>query len=162
MAKSFLPSLFGRDRDSLSPLFRDVEKAFDDFSRRSIFGGFTPFGGLPSGMGSPRIDIAESKEAVDVTAELPGVDEKDIDVTVADGMLMIRGEKKAEHDENDKDRNWHITERSYGAFARAIPLPYEPDANKVEAKFDNGVLRVHLPKPAELAKKEKHIAIKKG
>jgi HSP20 family molecular chaperone IbpA len=65
-------------------------------------------------------------------------------------------------DEQDKDKNWHVVERSYGSFSRAIPLPFDPDPAKVEAKFDNGVLRIHLPKPLEVASKQQKIEIKKG
>jgi len=97
-----------------------------------------------------------------VTAELPGVDEKDLDVTLINGMLTVRGEKRTERDEQDKDKNWHVVERSYGSFSRAIPLPFDPDPAKVEAKFDKGVLRIHLPKPAEVAQKQQKIEIKKG
>jgi HSP20 family protein len=111
---------------------------------------------------SPKIDVAESKDAIDVTAELPGVDEKDVDVTLADGILTVRGEKKTGRDEQDKDKNWHVVERSYGSFSRTIPLPFDPDPAKVEAKFDKGVLHVHLPKPAEVAKKQQKIEIKKA
>ena len=108
-----------------------------------------------------QIDIAESRDAIDVMAELPGVDEKDLDVTLANGLLTVRGEKKTERDEQDKDKNWHVVERSYGSFSRAIPLPFDPDPAKVEAKFDKGVLHIHLPKPAEVAKKQQKIEIKK-
>jgi HSP20 family protein len=113
---------------------------------------------------APRIDIAESKDAIDLTAELPGVDEKDVDVTLADGMLTIRGEKKAERDEKDKDKNknWHVVERSYGSFSRTISLPFDPDSTKVKAEFEKGVLHIHLPKPAEVAKKQQKIEIKKA
>jgi HSP20 family protein len=141
MARSYLPSLFGRDDDPFGSLFREVQKTFEDFSRRS------PLAGLSSEMLAPRIDIAESKDAIDLTAELPGVDEKDVDVTLADGVLTIRGEKKAERDEKDKDKNWHVVERSYGSFSRTISLPFDPDSAKVEAKFEKGVLHIHLPKP---------------
>src|SRR6267378_1718736 len=89
-------------------------------------------------------------------------DEKDLDVTLAKGMLTIRGEKKTERDEQDKDKNWHVVERSYGSFSRAIPLPFDPDPAKVEAKFDKGVLRIKLPKPAEVAKKQQKIEIKRS
>jgi HSP20 family molecular chaperone IbpA len=107
---------------------------------------------VPRSRGSARTryrqrSIAESKDAIDVTAELPGVDEKDLDVTLANGMLTVRGEKRTERDEQDKEKNWHVVERSYGSFSRAIPLPSDPDAAKVEAKFDKGVLHIHLPKP---------------
>src|SRR5262249_36924256 len=106
--------------------------------------------------------IAESKDAIEVTAELPGVDEKDLGLTLANGILTVRGEKKSARDEQDKDKNWHVVERSYGSFSRAIPLPFDPDPTKVEAKFDKGVLHIHLPKPAEVAKKQQKIEIKKA
>ena len=156
MARSFLPSLFGRDGDSIGSLFHEVEKTFEDFARR------TPFSPLGEVTLAPKIDVSESNGGLDVTAELPGVEEKDVDVTLADGVLTIRGEKKAERDEKDKDKNWHVIERSYGSFARSIRLPFDPDMNKVEAKFDKGVLRVHLPKSPEAAKKEKKIEIRKA
>ena len=111
---------------------------------------------------SPKVDVAETKDAIEVTAELPGVDEKDLDVTLADGMLTVRGEKRTARDEQDRDKNWHVVERSYGSFSRAIPLPFDPDPAKVEAKFDKGVLHIHLPKPAEVAKKQQKIEIKKA
>jgi HSP20 family protein len=156
MARSYLPSLFGRDGDSIGSLFREVEKTFEDFARR------TPFASMGEVTLAPKIDVAESNGGIDVTAELPGVEEKDVDVTLVDGVLTIRGEKKAERDEKDKDKNWHIIERSYGSFARSIRLPFEPDMNKVEAKFDKGVLRISVPKSPEAAKKEKKIEIRKA
>jgi HSP20 family protein len=85
-----------------------------------------------------------------------------VDVTLANGMLSVRGEKKTERDDQDKDKNWHVVERSYGSFSRTIPLPFDPDPAKVEAKFDKGVLHVRLPKPAEVAKKQQKIEIKKA
>ena len=93
---------------------------------------------------------------------MPGVDEKDVDLTLADGVLTIRGEKKTERNETDPGKNWHVAERSYGAFSRAIALPFNPDPNKTEAKFEKGVLRVRLAKPPEAAKKQQKIEIKKG
>jgi HSP20 family protein len=159
MAGSYLPSVFTRSNEGLGSLFREIEKTFDDFSRRGPFSGSAGFG---NGVAAPKVDVAEGKDAIEVTAELPGVDEKDIDITLANGVLTIRGEKRAERDETDKDKNWHVIERSYGAFSRSIELPYDPDTAKVEAKFDKGVLRVSLPKPAEIAKKEKKIEIRKG
>ena len=120
MARPYLPSFFGRGDDPFGSLFREVQKTFEDFSRRSPFARFGP--------DIPKIDVAESKDAIDVTAELPGVDEKDVDITLADDVLTIRGEKKSEREEQDKDKNWHVVERSYGSFSRSIPLPFEPDA----------------------------------
>ena len=88
MASPDRPSFFGRDDNPFGTLFREVQKTFEDFSRR------TPFARFNSDMLSPKIDVAESKDAIEVTAELPGVDEKDVDVTLTNGMLTVRGEKK--------------------------------------------------------------------
>jgi HSP20 family protein len=158
MAGSHLPSIFTRRTDGLGSLFRDIERTFEDFSRRSPLAGF-PFG--DGGM-MPKIDVSEGKDAVEVTAELPGCDQKDVDVTLSEGILTIRGEKKTERDEADKEKSWHVVERTYGSFSRSIQLPFTPDSAKVEAKFDNGVLRVKLPKPAEVAKRERKIEIRGG
>src|SRR5258707_14084044 len=84
------------------------------------------------------------------------------DVTLTNGMLTVRGEKRTERDEQDKDKNWHVMECSYGSFSRAIPLPFDPDPAKVEAKFDKGVLHIHLPKPAGVGQKQKKIRTKKA
>lgn len=158
MAGSHLPSLFTRRSDGLGSLFREIERTFEDFSRRSPFAGFPGFG--DGGAMAPKIDVFEGKEAVEVTAELPGCNENDIDVTLSEGILTIRGEKRSERGETDKEKNWHVVERSYGSFARSIPLPFTPDSARVEARFDKGVLRVKLPKPAEMAKKERRIEIR--
>src|SRR6516165_5204195 len=146
---------FWRGEDPFRTLFQEVQKTFEDFSRRSPFARFSP------DILSPKIDVAESKDAIDVTAELPGVDGNDVDITLSDDVLTIRGEKKSEREEQDKDKNWHVVERSYGSFSRSIPLPFEPDATKVEAKFDKGVLRIRLPKSEEVTKKEQKVEIKK-
>ncbi|HXW30055.1 MAG TPA: Hsp20/alpha crystallin family protein, partial [Xanthobacteraceae bacterium] len=137
---------------------RDVERVFEEFSRRPPFA----FSAETSGLAGPKIDVAETKDAIDVTAELPGVDERDIELTFANGVLTIRGEKKTERNEKDSSRNWHVVERSHGAFSRSIALPFEPLSDKIEAKFDKGILRVHLPKPPEVASKQQKIEIKKG
>ena len=144
MARSSLPSLFGRGDEALGSLFRDVEKVFEEFSRRPPFA----FSAAAGSLAGPKIDVAESKDAIDVTAELPGVEEKDIELTLANGLLTIRGEKKTERDEKDTNKNWHVIERSYGAFSRSIALPFEPASDKVEAP--------------EVASKQQRIEIKKG
>src|SRR5215468_4140212 len=120
MPNRYLPSFFGRGEDPFRSLFQEVQRTFEDFSRR------TPFMRFGSDMLSPKIDVAESKDAIEVTAELPGVDEKDVDVTLEDDVLTIRGEKRTERDEEDKDKNWHVVERNFGSFTRAIPLPFDP------------------------------------
>jgi HSP20 family molecular chaperone IbpA len=87
------------------------------FKRRlKISHSVTPFAHFRSDMLSPKVDVAETKDAIEVTAELPGVDEKDLDVTLVNGILTVRGEKKSARDEQDKDKNWHVMERSYLTF----------------------------------------------
>src|SRR5229473_572457 len=106
MAGSYLPSMFTRGSDGLGSLFREIEKTVDDFSRRSPLAGFAG-----SGEGAPKIAVSERKDGIEVAAELPGVDDKDIDVTLSNGVLTIRGEKKTERDESVEDENWHVVER---------------------------------------------------
>ena len=144
MARSYLPSLFGREGETLGSLFRDVERAFEDFSRRSPF---APTSSSSSEIVmAPRIDVSETKDAIEVAAELPGGDEKDVDLTLADGVLTIRGEKKTEQEQKDKD--YRLIERSYGAFYRTIELPVGIDPKAVNATMSKGVLKIVIPKPA--------------
>lgn len=151
---NYLQSFFNRDNGEPSgSLFREFERVFDDFSRRSR-------AALPAwapGALAPRVDVSEGEDVTEVFAELPGVNEDDIDISVAGGVLTIKGEKKIERDEKGKD--WHVVERGYGAFTRSIPLGFEPDPKKVEASFDKGVLSIRLPKPPEAAKKTQKIKI---
>ena len=103
----------------------------------------------------PSLEVVQSDTDVRVSAELPGLDEKDVEVLVDDGVLTIRGEKKSETE--DKDRRF--SERYYGRFERAIPLPFAVEEDKAEASFYNGVLTVTLPKSAREKEKAKRIAI---
>jgi HSP20 family protein len=133
-----------------------MERVFEDFSR--------DFGwGPPAAAGTavaPRIDVSETDTAIKIEAEMPGVEEKDVEVVLSNGRLTIKGEKKQETEEKKKD--YHLVERSYGSFARSIGLPFEADPNKVQAKFEKGVLIVTVPKPPEVKAKEKKIPIGKG
>ncbi len=149
-----LPTLWGRDKDDpFGALQREVEKVFDDFTRS------WPSVGALTGRGlMPNIDVHETDNGLEVTAELPGVDEKDVEVTLADNVLTIKGEKKYEHKEGAEGRV--VSERSYGAFQRSFTLPYEVDPNRVQANVEKGVLKVSLPKSAELKKKTKKITFK--
>lgn len=106
----------------------------------------------------PRIDISETDTDIQVTAELPGMDEKDIQLTLENDTLIISGEKK--NDVEEKGKNFHRIERSYGTFQRAIPLVSEIQQDKVEAKFTKGVLNITLPKTPAAAKQSHKISIK--
>lgn len=107
---------------------------------------------------SPRIDVSETEKEIKVVAELPGLEEKDIQLSLEKDALVVSGEKKAESEE--KGKNYHRTERSFGSFSRVIPLPGEVDAEKVEAEFKKGVLTITLPKPASAVKTSHKITIK--
>lgn len=122
-------------------LRKEMERLFDRFFEA---GGPK----LPElGEWEPTLDLSETKDAVIVKAELPGVDQKDIAVSLQEGMLTIKGEKEAEKEE--KDKRYHRVERTYGAFFRSIRLPAAIDAGKVAAAFKDGVLTVTLPKLPE-------------
>jgi HSP20 family protein len=104
------------------------------------------------------VDVVETEKEYQITAELPGLSEKDVEVVVADEILTIKGEKKEEKEE--KAKNYYLSERRYGAFKRSFQLPSGVDADKIEAGFQNGVLTLTLPKTPEAQKSEKKIAIK--
>jgi HSP20 family protein len=96
----------------------------------------------------PAVDITETDKAYEITAKLPGMDEKSVEVRLTDGVLSIRGEKRDEKREENKDHYMH--ERTFGSFERSFPVPEGVDANKIEATFKNGVLSVTLPKSADV------------
>lgn len=110
---------------------------------------------------SPKIQVTEDKDAVKVTAEIPGIDEKDIDLKVsADGYLSISGEKKNEFEENTKDN--YFSEISYGMFRRTIQLPWDLDYEATTARYNNGVLTVSIPKSQTEKQKFKKISVAKS
>ena len=140
---------------------REMDRLFDDF--------FTtrPFPALPrmpdfstiadKGDLMPNVDVTEEDDKIMVTAELPGMKEEDVDLTLKDGVLTLKGEKKSETDE-EKD-NVHMKERRYGSFMRSFRLPKSIDEEAAEALFEDGVLKVTLPKRPEEAPEEKKIKI---
>jgi len=142
-----LPS--GLRQNPLTALRSEMDRLFDTF-------GMWP--GDTAREVTPRIDICETDREVDIDAELPGLAEKDIDLTLAGDLLTIRGEKKSEHEEMNE--NYRLSERSYGSFCRQIALPFDADPKTVSAKFDKGVLHIAIPKPANLAAKTAKIPVK--
>jgi HSP20 family protein len=143
--------------DALRNEMDSVFERFEDGWPRwpSLFRGFERAEGMV-----PSLDIHENTKEITVEADLPGVEEKDISVTLANGILTIRGEKKQEREE--KKENYHLSERSFGSFERSVMLPDTIDDNKVEARFDKGVLKVTAAKRPEAVKAEKKIEIKKS
>lgn len=158
---NFLPAVqrpAGRDEDHpFYSLQRQMNSLFDDF-----FTGFdlTPRSLSRGGFGAfiPSVDVKESDRDFTIRAELPGVEEKDIEVNVAGDTVTIRGEKKEEKE--DKGKNYYYMERSYGSFNRVIPLATETDANKAQASFKNGVLNITIPKNQSAKAKEIKVPIK--
>jgi len=131
------------DTDPFMAFRREMNRVFDDafrgFGRGSMPSLFGPaFGRMPMETLMPQIDVSESEREIQVTAEMPGINEKDVEVILADDMLTIRGEKKAEHEQ--KNRDYHLMERSHGTFSRSLPLPFAVDPSQVKAAFKNGVL----------------------
>jgi len=144
-------------RDSFLSLHREVNRLFDD-----VFRGFGS--GLPSfGSGSdfnagwPNVEISDNDKEIKVTAEVPGLEEKDIEVLLDDGVLTLKGEKRSETE--DKDR--HFSERFYGRFERRITLGVDVKDDQVDARFKDGVLTVNLPKTEKARSQVKRIAIKR-
>jgi HSP20 family protein len=153
--------------------FRDeMDRLFDNFWRgfgfgagrpaRRIVGELQPLWRFETafGMATPAIDVAEADKEYRITAELPGVDAKNVELSVMDDVLTIKGEKKEEREE--KAENFYLAERRFGSFQRSFQLPPGVDRDKIEAKFDKGVLTVTLPKTAEAAARQKKIEIKQG
>ncbi len=108
----------------------------------------------------PNLEIVENKDGLIITAELPGLSQDDIDLTLVEGVLTISGEKKAES--TTEDQTYHITERSYGSFSRSLKLPYQPEQQEVSASFKDGVLTLKIPRPAAIKQSAHKIPIQKS
>lgn len=149
------PSIREADWSPYLSLHREMNRLFDD-----VFRGFdarpAAFGSFSSSAGWPSVEISETDKQVRVTAEVPGMNEKDIEVLLEDGVLTLRGEKRSEIE--DKER--HFSERFYGHFERRVPVGHEVQDDKVDASFKDGILTVTLPKSAQAQSKVKRIAVR--
>jgi HSP20 family protein len=146
-------------------LRQEIDRLFDDFNGgfwrpsfpRSFFDG--PAGRREQTWPTmPAVDVSETDKGYEIKAELPGMEEKNIEVKLADGVLTIKGEKQEEKETKEKD--YYVQERSFGSFQRTFQVPDNVDTNKIEANFKNGVLTVNLPKTAEAQKPAKKIEVK--
>jgi len=131
-------SLFGS-------LYRDIDRLFEEFTRGPVVGQ-AQVNLVPS------IDVTETDEEIVLSAEMPGLERGDVEISIEDDVLTIRGEKKIEEEKDDK--NYHVSERAYGMFYRALQLPPGVDASKIQATMTNGVLKVAIPKPAKAQPKK--------
>src|SRR5947207_1281761 len=156
-------SRWGEDTDPFLQMRREMNRLFDD-----VFSGFGGFG-LPGAFApalqqmpvAPKIDVSETENEIQIKAEMSGIDQNNVEVLLEDDRLIIRGEKKEEREEDDKDRNYHVRERVQGAFSRTLPLPFAPDPNQVKAEFKNGVMTITIPKPQEVKQKQHRIEVQK-
>jgi HSP20 family protein len=150
------PALFrDEERNPFVQLRREMDRLFDDVFRASLPGGTSLSSGF--GLGWPSLEVKETDDRITVTAELPGLNEKDVELIVHDGVLTLRGEKKSEH--QDKDRGW--SERYYGRFERSVALPDGADEARCEADFRDGVLTISMPRSME-ARRGRKIPIGSG
>jgi HSP20 family protein len=144
----------------LTDFRHQMDRLFDSFTGAWHLPSVgAPLGGpgLAAGGITVQLDVSETEDAYEVTAELPGIEEKDIEVVLDSGMLTVKGEKKAESEKKQKD--YYLMERRYGSFRRSFRLPEMVDEDKIKARFDKGVLVIVLPKLPEARKKVKKIKI---
>jgi HSP20 family protein len=153
-----------RARRPSESLRQEIDRLFDDFGigtwrSPSSFFDMDPFRRAKAAFsGMPAVDVTETEKGYKVVAELPGMDEKNIEVKIANGRLTIKGEKQEEKEEERQD--YYVRERSFGSFERTFPVPDGVELDKVDASFKKGVLTVTLPKTAEAQKAEKKITVK--
>ena len=154
-------ALSAQTRRPFESLHREIDRLFEDFSSglwRSPFRSPT-FDLMPTFWATaPAVDFTDTEKAYQLTAELPGVDEKNVEVKVANGVLTIKGEKNEEREEKKKD--YYLCERNFGSFERSFQVPDGVDSDKIEASFKQGVLTVTLPKKQEAQKATKRIDVK--
>jgi len=153
-----MSNLILKNRNELEPRTTDVWGLQSDINR--LFDAFiNPFEGaeVRSAL-SPRLDVAETKNKFEIKAELPGIDEKDLNLSYEDGLLTISGEKKSENEE--KEKGYYLKECSYGSFSRSVRLPENIAEDKIEARFKKGVLTIDVPKKAITPDKTRKITIK--
>ena len=164
--KAAVPSVFDWQsplvdlRQEIDQAFANVMKGWPQVWEQDPFKAFGMPAALAGGELSPKVEMLEANGGYEISAELPGLDEKDIAVTVQDGMLTLSGEKKAEREE--KKKNYHLSERSYGSFKRSFRIPDDVQSDKITAEMKNGVMTITMPKSAERKAKARKIAINGG
>jgi HSP20 family protein len=154
MIKSLIPvgtdrGVSRRESNPFSFLQQEIDRLFEGVTR-----GFPTFGG--TGANFPRMDVSETDKTIEIEAELPGLETKDVQINLSDNVLTIRGEKKSEREEKSKD--YHLVERSFGSFARSVELPQGVKVEDISAEIAKGVLKVSVRKPAP--KQSKQIEVK--
>lgn len=155
--KSLIPFQFGEGKRSLQEMQRDMDRMFNELSRGMINWPARWPRGVKQ-MLTPNVDVMENDKALVFKAELPGLSADDIDATISNNVLTIQGEKKVERKEEKE--NYHLLERSSGAFARSFTLPFDAKPGDFKASFKDGVLTIEIPKPKKEKSAEHKIKIK--
>lgn len=142
--------------DSFSRLHREMDRLIEEAlpAMRPPFGPWFDGGGAVV----PSLDVSETEDGLEISVDLPGIDAKDVSLTLSEDVLSISGERKEEQEQ--KKKNYYRSERSFGSFARHLALPYAVDADRVEARFKDGVLNITLPKSPQARAEERRIEIK--
>lgn len=155
---SFFPNIFSHDKTNHpSELRKQIDKVFDNWM--TDWPAINPFDERSSDFVKPAVDVAETKEHFEIKAELPDMKKEDIHIEVQGNVLVIQGEKKFEK-EDKKDKGYHVIERSYGAFKRVIPLPYDiTNSESIHANYNNGLLTVVVDKPAQRVENQRKVDI---
>ena len=180
LLRALIPSANGGSRQASTPpmfgtLHREIDRLLEDFTRGNLLGSVAQNNLIPS------IDVVETDDAIEVTAELPGLERKDVEISVEDDVLTIRGEKRIEMRDDGSDqkqsaslkhdktqgqqkspRNYVVAERSYGVFLRGLQLPPGVDQSKIQASMSNGVLKISIPKPKKAEPKKIEVHEGKG
>jgi len=139
----------------LTALRGEIENVFDHFT--SAWSRLDPIHRIGAAFRSPDTDASESKNAYEITVDLPGMDEKDIDLSIVEDVLVLKGEKKEEREQDGKD--YHLRERFYGSFQRSFRLPDDVNSTKITARYDKGVLGIRLPRSKSAKPKGRRITI---
>ena len=154
VAKRALPGFTEQLIEPFTQLRNEVDRIFDSFPMR------LPALRLGRMYAAPAVETTETDKSYKVTAELPGMDPDNVEVTFEDGLLRISGEKKEEREENE--RGYRLSERTYGSFERLIELPSAAEGDRIDASFKNGLLTITIPKNEKAQRKPKRIAIKEA
>ncbi|WP_448578209.1 Hsp20/alpha crystallin family protein [Thermaurantiacus sp.] len=152
--KSLIPHLgpagTGLSADPFAAMRREMDRMFEEFSRA---------GPLASGFLSPRVDVAETDSGLEIHAELPGIEPKDVDLELDDGVLTLKAETSKTREEKDEKKKFHLVERASGTYFRRFAIPFLPDEAGIKASFDKGVLTVTVPRAAEAKPTARKISI---
>lgn len=157
--RSLIPfgrSGLGEAQDTFLRMRQDMDRMLEDFTRS------WPAAPERNGFLSPKVNIAETDAGLEVTAELPGIDEKEIELDIANGVLTLKAEHKEEIERSDEAKRWHLVERRSGTYLRRFALPFEADEDKVQATFEKGVLKIVVPRSAAAAPTSKKITVNAG